>query len=132
MDDTVLMLRRQLLAAQRRAGSSPYVIVRSRDAGAFAGELIDQEANRATLVNVRRLWFWKGAASLSELAVLGTSLPGECRFPMPAPEIQILDAIEILACTPEARASIEAVPVWTAHPTKAKARLKPVSTKGEG
>jgi hypothetical protein len=65
--------------------------------------------------NVRRLWKWDGAATLSELAVLGTSKPDSCKFPVAVACIEILDAIEIIHCTEAARASIASVPVWTAH-----------------
>ena len=55
-----------------------------------------------------------GAASLSQLAVDGTSNPGDCKFPVAVPEIELMQAIEIIACTPKAKKSIEAVPVWSA------------------
>ena len=91
-----------------------YVIVRSSSAGVFAGELDDRIAQEVTLRNARRLWYWDGAASCSELAVRGVSKPKSCKFPPAVPEIVLTEAIEIIAATPEARESIEAVPEWTA------------------
>lgn len=64
------------------------------------------------LANCRRLWYWDGAASISQLAVNGTTNPHECKFTVTVPEIEILDVIEIIPCSDEAVKSIESVPVW--------------------
>lgn len=91
-----------------------YVIVRTYSAGVFAGILEKREGKEVVMTNARRLWYWAGAASLSELAVSGTKLPKECKFPIAVPRVELTEAIEILDVTPEARASIEGVPVWRA------------------
>lgn len=97
---------------------TPYVIVRSRGSGVFAGVLEDLRVSggivAADLTTARRIWYWAGAASLSELAAHGTARPDECKFPAPV-TVTVFEVVEIISCTPEARASIEAVPVWTAH-----------------
>ena len=46
-----------------------YVIVRTYSAGVFAGYLISQKGKEVTLTDARRIWFWSGAASLSQLAI---------------------------------------------------------------
>ena len=92
-----------------------YVIVRTYSAGVFAGELHERKGKAVSLVNARRLWFWRGAASLSELAMHGVSKPSECKFPCEVSRIDLPEAIEILHATDEARASIAKVPVWTAR-----------------
>lgn len=94
--------------------TNPYVIVRTRSAGCFAGTLDARDGKEVRLADARRLWYWAGAASLSGLAVHGTSKPSECKFPVAVPSVTLTEAIEILATTPEARASIEAVPEWSA------------------
>lgn len=66
------------------------------------------------MTNARRLWYWSGAASLSELAVRGTKRPKDCKFPVAVPSIVLTEAIEIISVTDEARNSIESVPTWTA------------------
>lgn len=91
-----------------------YVIVRTFSAGVFAGELVSREGKEVTLTNARRLWYWSGAASLSQLAMEGTKSPNECKFPCPVDKVLLTEAIEILDVTESARASIESVPVWTA------------------
>ena len=89
-----------------------YVIVRTYSAGVFAGFLVSRKGKEVVLKDARRLWFWAGAASLSQLAQSGTSRPQDCKFPEPVNRIELLEAIEILDVTPAARKIIEGVPVW--------------------
>ena len=89
----------------------PYVVVRSGQAGVFAGELVSKNDHEVQLVNARRLWYWSGAASLSQLAMEGVKNPGACKFAMPV-TVTVGGWCEILDTTPAARKSIEGVPVW--------------------
>lgn len=89
-----------------------YVIVRTYSAGVFAGELESRNGKEVVMRNARRIWYWAGAASLSQLAMEGTKKPKECKFPCPVDRIELLEAIEILDVTPEAQESIMGVPVW--------------------
>ena len=91
-----------------------YVIVRTCSAGVFAGELISRTGREVILAHARRLWYWAGAASLSQLAMEGTSKPTSCKFPVPVDRVELLEAIEILDVTAAARQSIEGVSVWRA------------------
>ena len=93
---------------------SRYKIVRTYSAGVFAGEVISRTGKEVEMANARRLWYWSGAASLSELAMSGTKDPKNCKFPPAVGRVILTEAIEILDVTDEARASIEAVPVWRA------------------
>jgi hypothetical protein len=94
-------------------GDLPYVIVRTYSAGVFYAQVFTRDGREAELLNARRLWYWDGAATLSELAVHGTSKPLKCKFPVAVARMTVTEVIEILQTTPEARASIEAVPVWS-------------------
>jgi hypothetical protein len=89
-----------------------YVIVRTQSAGVFAGELVSREGQEVVLANARRLWYWAGAASLSQLAMEGTRKPNACKFPCAVSRVELLQAIEILDVSAEARTSIEGVPEW--------------------
>ena len=93
---------------------NPYVIVRTYSAGVFAGNLLSREGKEVTLTNARRIWYWVGAATLSQLAMEGTSKPDECNFPCEVDQILLLEAIEILSVTEKARESIKQVPIWKA------------------
>lgn len=89
------------------------VIVRSESAGVFFGyKKSETESGVVVLTSARRLWYWAGAASISQLAVSGTSKPTECKFPVVVPEITIFKVIEIIPCQPAAIVSIEGVKVW--------------------
>lgn len=88
------------------------VIIRAEKAGVFFGELISRVGNEVKLANCRRLWYWDGASSLSQLATEGTKKPSECKFTVIVPEIEILGVIEIIPCTEIAITSIQNVPVW--------------------
>lgn len=89
-----------------------YVIVRTYSAGVFTGYLESREGREVTLKNARRIYYWEGAATLSQLAQSGTSKPETCKFPEPVDHILLLEAIEILDVTERAKTTIESVPVW--------------------
>lgn len=91
-----------------------YVIIRTYSAGVFAGFLENRspDGKRGEVRQARRLWYWKGAASLSQLAQIGTSQSTLCKFPMAVDRIELTEIIEVLDVTDKARASIDAVPVW--------------------
>ena len=89
-----------------------FVIARTYSAGVFAGNLVSRKGKEAVLSNARRLWYWDGAASLSQLAVDGTSKPENCKFPVAVSRVELTEVIEILDVTAKARKSIEGVPVW--------------------
>lgn len=92
------------------------VIIRSDRAGVFYGTLAETDPCGdklcVKLTQCRRLWYWDGAASLSQLAVDGTTAPRSCKFTMSVTEIVVLGVIEIIPCTEIASSSIENVGVW--------------------
>ena len=59
-----------------------YCIVRTYSAGVFAGYIKKEEGQEAIVLNARRLWYWSGASSLSQLAVDGVANPNDCKFPV--------------------------------------------------
>lgn len=89
------------------------VIIRGDRSGVFFGELESRNGREVKLRNCRRLWYWDGACSISELAVNGTSRPENCKFTVVVDSIEILDAIEVIPCTEKAIKSIEDVNIWT-------------------
>jgi hypothetical protein len=101
---------------QRKASKKPtshrgrYVIVRGRDSGVHAGELVSVKNKTVVLRNARRIWYWSGAASLSELAVYGAS-----KFGARVDRQEILeDACELIHCHAAGRRMIERQPEWRA------------------
>ena len=87
-------------------------IVRTYSAGVFLGTIKDRNGKEVLLENARRIWYWDGAATLSQLANEGTKTPQNCKFPAPVSEVLLTEAIEIIPATEAAIASIAAVPEW--------------------
>ena len=88
------------------------VIVRGDRSGVFFGTLASKDGREVELTNCRRLWYWDGAASISQLAENGTTAPNSCKFTVTVDRIIILDAIEIILCTDTSIKSIEGVKEW--------------------
>lgn len=88
------------------------VIVRTYSAGVFYGELESRNGKETVLLNAIRIWYWSGAATLSQLAMEGTKYPENCKFGMPVLRVELLETIEILDTTEKAQESIEGVKSW--------------------
>ena len=91
-----------------------YSIVRTEKAGVFAGNIVSRDGQEFTIKNCRRLWYWEGAASLSQLAVDGTSKPMGCKFTVTVDEMEVMGVIEVIPCTAKAEESLKGVKVWRA------------------
>ena len=88
------------------------VIVRGDRSGVFFGTLAERDGREVKLEKCRRLWYWDGAASISQLATDGTMKPNQCKFTVTVDEIIVMDVIEIIPCTDKASANIEGVREW--------------------
>ena len=89
-----------------------FYIVRGDRSGVFFGNIKERNGKEVTMTNVRRLWYWDGAASISQLAQEGTVRPSQCKFTVTVEEILVLDAIEIDKCSEKAIRSIKEVAEW--------------------
>lgn len=89
-----------------------YVIVRGDRSGIFFGIFENQNGQEVELKECRRIWYWDGACSISELALNGTAKPDNCKFTVTIDEILLIDGIEILPCTEKAIKSIKGVKKW--------------------
>jgi len=89
-----------------------YVLCRTYSAGVFAGILKSRAGKESVLTDARRIWYWSGAASLSQLATEGTSDPKNCKFPCAVSEVLLTETVEIIPTTYMAERSIKGVPIW--------------------
>jgi hypothetical protein len=107
-------IRADLVDDMRPASADglPYCIIRGDRSGVFAGYVRSARGVRLSWPNSRRLWYWDGAASISQLANDGTSRPQNCKFPAEVANQLVLDAIEVIPATEKARKSIEGVTRW--------------------
>lgn len=101
-------------AIERMIGKK--VIIRSYGAGVFFGTLAEAQQTEdkwtVELKDVRRLWRWAGACSITQLAVDGTKNPEGCNFTMTEPSVVISSVIEIHECSEQAIESIGSVKEW--------------------
>lgn len=89
-----------------------YYIIRCDRAGVFFAKIAERRGSEADLVDCRRLWYWDGAASLSQLAMEGVTAPRNCKFTMTVPSMTVLGVIEVIPCTDTAVQSVNGVRVW--------------------
>jgi hypothetical protein len=100
------------LEATKNATLPPFVIIRTHSAGVHFGYLKSRNGKEVTLTKSRRVWYWKGAASLSQMATDGVNVPKECKFTVEVESITLTEAIEIIPCTEKAKTNLQNVPVW--------------------
>ena len=89
-----------------------YCIVRTYSAGVFAGYVESRDGQEVVILKSRRIWMWKGAATLSQLAIDGSTCPEECKFPCEVEKTELMQVIEIIECTEKAMKCIQGVSVW--------------------
>ena len=88
------------------------VIIRADRAGVFYGTLVEKDGTEVELKDCLRIWYWSGAASISEIALSGVTKPDDCEFSVVVPRIIVMGVIEIIPCSEKAINCIESVPVW--------------------
>jgi len=93
-----------------------YCVIRSYGAGVFCGYVKDQKADvngvNVTLIKSRRIWYWSGACSLSQMAVEGSKTISDCKIAMVVPEQFVANVIEIIPMSEKAKNNIEGASVW--------------------
>lgn len=120
MEEKVILNGKTYVLASTVKGSKPtikkgltYCIIRTYSAGVFAG-WIDRKTKGMirTIFDSRRIWYWDGAASLSQLANDGTKKPSTCKFGQVVSETDLSEVIEVIPCSKKAIDSIKGVKVW--------------------
>lgn len=81
-----------------------FVVVRTRSAGVHVGYLVESHGTAVTLRDALRLWAWKGAFSLNEVATEGVA--ESSRISVVVPLILLTEAIEVIPCSEKARLSL--------------------------
>lgn len=109
--DTII-INGQTYVKQTEVSPDNWVLIRTESAGVHFGQLDSKTGQAVVLTNTRRIWYWEGAASLSQMALEGVKKPEKCKFSVVLPKICLLQAIEIIPCTVDAVRSINDVPVW--------------------
>jgi hypothetical protein len=87
-----------------------YVIVRCRDAGVHAGELVSHEGREAVLKDSRRLWYWKPAAKKKFLSgVASAGLDKASKVGTMLSLLHLTETCEIIMCSDDAAKSIREI-----------------------
>lgn len=109
-------LKKETAMKEKTKQKPKYYIVRCQSAGVFCAQVVKRSKDglQATLKDSRRIWYWAGAASLSQLAVDGTSRPDQCKFPVAMPEQEVTGVLELIPVSEKAKATIDSVRVWQA------------------
>ena len=92
--------------------SMEYVLIRTYSAGVHFGYLEKKDGKEVTLRKSRRVWYWSGANSLSQLATDGVNAPKDCKIAIEVDSITLTEAIEIIPITKKAKVNLDNVPVW--------------------
>jgi hypothetical protein len=87
-------------------------MVRAETAGVFYGTVSKIQGSEIIMDKARRVWYWDGAASLSQLATEGTSKPENCKFPCEVSQVYLDKVCEIIPMTDRAISSLNGVSVW--------------------
>jgi len=83
-----------------------HVLIRTYSAGVHFGTLKSRNGTEATLANARRIWSWRGANTLNEIATKGID-QGHSNVSQPVAEIDLTNVIEIIPLTDAARTNLE-------------------------
>ena len=102
------------MANTSRNEKNQWYIIRADRAGVFFGHIAERRGGEVDLTDVRRIWYWDGAASLSEMAVYGVKYPENCKFTVTVPSMTVLGVIEVIPCSDEAAECILGVKDWRA------------------
>ena len=112
IDDVEYVRKDSLHEEAEKLDGMEYVCIRTYSAGVHCGYLKSREGKEVELVNSRRLWYWDGAASLSQLAMEGVKSPDTCKFPCEVDKITLTECVEVINMTEVARKSIQGVKIW--------------------
>jgi hypothetical protein len=105
-------IRKDQIEKAKELDGMPYKIVRTQSAGVIAGYIESVDGDTVKIRQARRLWYWDGAASISQMAMEGVKKPENCKFPCSVDEDIVRPWIELIPCTEQARKSIQGVKVW--------------------
>jgi len=83
------------------------VLVRTYSAGVHFGWLVSRKGKEVELKNARRIWSWKGANTLNEIANSGVG--SESKVSEPVASIVLTEAIEVLSMSKSAVAKMATI-----------------------
>lgn len=107
MDNTIVVNGVEYV---RKVATSSRVLVRCRNAGVHVGTLERRSAGEVVLLNANRVWRWRGANTLSEVAMNGVIRSEYTRIAVEVPYI-ILTESDVCEVIPVAE-GVNLTEVW--------------------
>lgn len=89
-----------------------YYIVRADRAGVFFGKIKSKDKDSVVMTEVRKIFYWNGAAAVEQIAVEGVSKPDDCKLTILVEEMEIMSPIQIIPCTEKSILSLQAIKEW--------------------
>jgi len=91
-------------------------VVRSYGAGVFFGYVKEKKAElngvNVILVKAKRIYYWDGACSLTQLAMEGSKTQKNCKITEAIDSQFIANVIEILPLTEQSSKNLDEVKIW--------------------
>ncbi len=90
-----------------------YCVIRTYSAGVHIGYVKEfgvKHPQQAVLLKSRRLHYWNGAASLSQVAMDGVD--DSSRIAIELPEITLTDVVEVIPCSEKSAEFFKAAKLW--------------------
>lgn len=100
---------------QQNEPDLPYVVIRTYSAGVHIGFLarLDENTQTVELIKARRIYKWTNALSLSEVSKNGVG--DESKLSEEIERIILLEAIEVLFATSEAKNNLRSLKAYNIH-----------------
>ena len=89
-------------SAKKSTPARQYVVVRTYSAGVHVGYLVSRDGPEVVLADAARVWRWRGAHTLHEIALRGAAQE-YTRISERVPSITLTGAIEIIGASDSAR-----------------------------
>lgn len=104
-------IRKDSVEAGIEINTDNIVLIRTYSAGVHFGTLKSRDGKEIILTNARRLFYWSGACSLSQVAMDGVDYSNS-KISIIVPEITLMDAIEIIPMSKKAGKEMMEAVAW--------------------
>jgi len=116
IDDTKYVREDFALTQTQELNGLTRCLIRSYAAGVFIGYIEERKSElngvNVTLLQAKRVHYWEGACSLTQLALEGTKKPDKCRITNAIPSQFIANVVEIIPLTLDASQNLDEVSSW--------------------
>jgi hypothetical protein len=116
MIDDVKYVKADCIEIAEKVDGLERCIIRSYGAGVFVGYVAERKSElngvNVILKKAKRIHYWDGACSLTQLALEGTKVPQNCRITDAVESQFVANVIEIIPITKLASKNIDEVKIW--------------------